>query len=674
MESLGNLLNILKVALGLGFVIFLHELGHFLLAKWNGVKVEKFSIGFGPTLLGFTKGETEYVLAAIPLGGFVKMLGEGPEEEANKSTDPRAYPNKSVGARMAIISAGVIMNLILGLACFVYVYGQGMDEIPPTIGAVMADAPAYEAGLRAGDQIVAIDGRSELTFNNVTLMVRLSGQGQVLHFDLKRPGQTELVSVDIEPRRGANAEVPGVGIFPSESLRIGPEPVLWPAGAEGAKATEGSGLKPRDRIKAVGPVGEPATDVKDMLDWRRLISRYRDKPLAIVVDRPVAAESDASGSRTESVTVNLPVNRFVDFGFRLESEAIAAIRKGSPAEAAGFRKGDTILKVDGRDDFDPMTLPTLCYEKAGQPMVFEVSRPESAGPPRTVTIQVTPDDTPPWTEIAFANEPVDLAGIGIAVPVTTKIQAVRPDSPAARAGLKAGDHITKMVLPNPPARPASKGLWSTLTSWMGSSEPKPDEVDFGTEPRGWSRAFQQLQFRPLGEVKLWVNNSNVPVAVTPEPVSGWFHPNRGVQLELLIEKTPPLPATAALQRGFQDTIDNILSIYAMFRSLAQNRVSPKNLGGPIMIAQVAYTAAGASLTDLVHFLGILSINLAVLNFLPIPPLDGGQMVFLLAEKVRGRPLPESALIAGTYLGLLLVLGLMAFVLFQDISRLVKSAF
>ena len=108
------MLNILKVALGLGFVIFIHELGHFLLAKWNGVKVEKFSIGFGPTLFGFHRGETEYVLAAIPLGGFVKMLGEGPEDQANKSTDPRAYPNKSVWARMAIISAGVIMNVLLG--------------------------------------------------------------------------------------------------------------------------------------------------------------------------------------------------------------------------------------------------------------------------------------------------------------------------------------------------------------------------------------------------------------------------------------------------------------------------------------------------------------------------------------------------------------------------------
>ena len=110
----------------------------------------------------------------------------------------------------------------------------------------------------------------------------------------------------------------------------------------------------------------------------------------------------------------------------------------------------------------------------------------------------------------------------------------------------------------------------------------------------------------------------------------------------------------------------------MLRSLVQGRVSHKGLGGPILIANVAYERAASSFTDLVHFLGFLSINLAVLNFLPIPPLDGGQMIFLIAEKIRGRPLPDSALIAGTYLGLVLVLCLMVFVLFQDVARFIPS--
>ncbi|MFO0954662.1 MAG: site-2 protease family protein [Isosphaeraceae bacterium] len=658
MGSLIDFANILKVALGLGLVIFLHELGHFLLAKWNGVKVEKFSIGFGPTILGFRKGETEYVLAAVPLGGFVKMLGEGPEEEANKSNDPRAYPNKSVGARMAIISAGVIMNLILGLACFVYAYGQGMDERPPVIGSVVAGAPAFEAGFRPGDEIVSLDGRRDLSFDNVRLRSHLSTAGQVLHFEVKRPGEPNLIPIAIEPKREANQEVPGIGISPRSSLVV--YSYTAPAGFGDAGVAPGSALKAKDEVVAIGTEGKEPVPVTDAEQWNRVVSQYRDRPLTVVVERK---EGEAKTATRQTVT--LPPNHFVDFGFRLKIEPIKAIRGGSIAEKAGFRVGDTIVKVDGLADFDPMRLPTLCYENAGKEMTFEVSRPEPGGSPRTVEIKVKPDDTPPWTEIAFPNEPLEISGLGLAYPVRTKIEGVREGSPAAKAGLKVGEVITKMAVPIlEPAEAAAGG-----SGWFSKKGPKSADWTFDEKSLGWATAFQSLQFRPRGSIDLFVNNSNKPVTITPEPVADWFHPARGEQFEVLIRKMPPQPVEAALRRGFDDTVDNILSIYAMFRSLAQRRVSPKNLGGPIMIAQVAYSAAGSSLTDLIHFLGILSINLAVLNFMPIPPLDGGQMVFLLAEKVRGRPLPESALIAGTYLGLFLVLGLMAFVMYQDVGRL-----
>src|SRR5205823_941760 len=152
----------------------------------------------------------------------------------------------------------------------------------------------------------------------------------------------------------------------------------------------------------------------------------------------------------------------------------------------------------------------------------------------------------------------------------------------------------------------------------------------------------------------------------PEPVADWYHPLRGLVFQTLRSPLPPQGVLASIQRGAEDTLDTVGSIYSMFRSLAQQRVSHKNVAGPIRIAGLAYRIAGSNLASFIQFLGILSVNLAVINFLPIPPLDGGQMAFLIAEKVRGRPLPESALVAGTYAGLLLVLCLMVFVIFQDI--------
>jgi regulator of sigma E protease len=650
-------LNILKVAFGLGFVIFLHELGHFLLAKWNGVKVEKFSIGFGRTLAGFRRGETEYVLAAIPLGGFVKMLGEGPEDQENKSTDPRAYPNKSIGARMAIISAGVIMNLLLGLACFVYAYGRGMDEIPAKVGLVKAGSPAYEAGMRPGDEIVAIDDNSDVSFSHLMLKVRLSSAGQLVHFDVNRPGQKDLIALEIEPRREATAEMPSIGISPASSLDLARPPYEKPPGTPDAPRETLKVLKEDDTLVALGPEGTTPVPVADSEEFHRLLAQWWDQPLTYVFERR-GPDSPSRPDQGKKVELTLPPNHFVDFGLRLTIEPIVSIQPGSPADRAGFRKGDRIVnvKVNDSDDFDPMRLPTLCFENAGQTMTFEVMRAEPGqGRGKTVTLTVTPEDAPPWIRPFLPNEPLDVPGLGLAYHVSTHVEAVVPDSPAAKAGIKKGDTINAMTL-SPP------------TDARGRPKGKPEVYEFSEESPDWASAFYELQVLPRQAVKLMVNHSNKLISITPEPDLKWFHPLRGLRFQGLVRHLPPQTASVALRRGFEDTVDNILGIYAMFRSLAQQRVSPKVLGGPQAIATMAYASAASSWTELIHFLGILSINLAVLNFLPIPPLDGGQMAFLLAEKIRGRPLPDSAVIVGSWMGLLLVLCLMVFVIFQDLAR------
>jgi regulator of sigma E protease len=643
--------------------------GHFVLAKWNAVKVEKFSIGFGPTLLGFRRGETEYVLAAVPLGGFVKMLGEGPDEEGSKSTDPRAFTNKTVGARMAIISAGVIMNVILGLGCFVYAYGQGMDEIPAKIGAVDAASPAYEAGLRVGDEIVAIDGRGDLSFNSMTLKVVFSGQGQALRFDVRRPGQDGLITLSIQPRREPGSERPTIGVRPSRSLIVGlfDPPAGMKNPPEYPKSEEVNGHRPIDMVVAVGPPGQSPIPVETIRDYDRLIARFREKALTHVIERR-EGPIDSPGRVLEQFEITLPRVNFVDFGFRLTMEPVNGIQKGSPADHAGFRKGDKIIKVNGQDDFDPMRLPSICYDNAGKSMTFEVERLASDGSRTSHTITVTPDDTPPWTEAIYTNEALEVSGLGLCYPVTTHIVAVKPDSPAAKAGLKAGDVINSMTFPprKPDESPKAKASKAQATP------PRSETIAFDDASPAWVKAFWVLQFTSLEPISMVVNKASKPIEITAQADETWYFPTRGLAFIPLFRKLPPQSISSALRRGWDDTVENILSIYAMFRSLAQGRVGPEGVAGPLRIAQVAYDFARSGLTDLIHFLGILSINLAVINFLPIPPLDGGQMLFLAAEKVRGRPLPDSALSAGILVGIFLVICLMIFVTYQDVSWYIKN--
>ncbi len=256
---------------------------------------------------------------------------------------------------------------------------------------------------------------------------------------------------------------------------------------------------------------------------------------------------------------------------------------------------------------------------------------------------------------------VDVPGLGLCYPVSPRVVAVESDSPAAKAGLKPGDVINGMTLKrSKSAKPAGAKV---------SGAEKPVTLKFDDGSATWAYAFGYIQFWRDLDIELVVNKSSQPTAIHPAADANWPYPSRGLLFFTMRRKMPPQPIGSALRLGYDDTIENILSIYAMFRSLATGRVGVGSLGGVITISRVAFDAARSGLPYLIHFLGILSINLAVLNFLPIPPLDGGQMVFLIAEKIRGRPLPESALIAGTYLGLFLVLGLMIFVTFQDIFRL-----
>jgi regulator of sigma E protease len=188
--------GIVAAIIVLGFLIVVHEFGHFIVAKRSGVGVLKFSIGFGPRLFGKTVNGTEYVLAAIPLGGYVKMVGEDPD--AVEPVDPRiSFSHQNVWKRIAIVVAGPAFNLIFAFIAFslvLLVYGQRIPSDLAKVGGVMPDMPAAQAGLQTGDIITAVDGKPIATWEELSGAIRGSG-GKTVQADVSRAGQTLTIAL-----------------------------------------------------------------------------------------------------------------------------------------------------------------------------------------------------------------------------------------------------------------------------------------------------------------------------------------------------------------------------------------------------------------------------------------------------------------------------------------------
>src|SRR5713101_8018030 len=222
-----NALSVILVIVGISLLIFVHELGHFLVAKWCDVHVLTFSIGLGPAIPGcsFRWGETTYKLGMIPLGGYVKMVGEG-ADESDGNDDPRSFKNKSVGQRMAIISAGVTMNIIFGFACFVYVYmTHGETRIPAVIDGIEAGSAAWQNGIHSGDVIQQIGSKRHPYFDDFQFQVMNSVQGEKLDLVFGPPGVSEesLTHLKVEPQRRDQDQKPIVGVNSPPGLQLYPE-------------------------------------------------------------------------------------------------------------------------------------------------------------------------------------------------------------------------------------------------------------------------------------------------------------------------------------------------------------------------------------------------------------------------------------------------------------------
>jgi regulator of sigma E protease len=687
--------NILKVAIGLGMVIFVHELGHFLVAKLCGVKCEKFYLGFdiaGLKLAKFTWGETEYGIGILPLGGYVKMLGQednparlreelerAKAQVADKETsaaepassnasdppidvqmaqqalyDPRSYLAKSVPKRMAIISAGVVMNALFAFVMAIAAYGIGVQQPAPVVGGVVPGAGAWQAGVEAGDRVLQIGDTPIRTFMDLKAAVSLGDYSKGVSILVERTGHEKPFWVVAEAE--TSGLTPTVGVGPPLNNVLADQLPVWPQtpAAEAKLPLEGG-----DRVVALD-----GTPVSSYADIHRYLAAHRDEPLKVTIQRLAPAQDDppAGAAKSEELTAEVAPARMRHLGLVMRMGPIVAMQVDSPAKGQ-LQLGDLIQQVNGEPSGDPMTLPDRLRRLAQDHSSVQLSVLRKGQPnPLKLEVPLRPVDQYD-SLIPPGDNPMAAPALGIAYQLESQVEGVLAGSPAAKAGLKPGDVVVQAKLLPPDAEWIKEhGLEKTFGLLLSE---QPSVIDLTPGKDSWPYLMAWVQkMLPNTRIELTLKSGR---SVTLEPVQAedWFNPDRGFVFEVLTFEQQATSLGDAIRLGTREAVGSLTMVFRIVQRLLDNQVSPKALSGPLGIAQMAYYSAAEGTGELLVFLTLLSANLAVLNFLPIPVLDGGHMVFLAYEGITGKPPNERVQLALTYLGLLLLLSLMIWVVGLD---------
>jgi regulator of sigma E protease len=742
-------LAMLLVAVGLGLVIFVHELGHFLVAKACGVKCEKFYLGFdffdiklGPikiprSLVKFQWGETEYGIGIIPLGGYVKMLGQddnpantakeaerirvakesketsgedvaAPDQSAKPASDvdsepsqsaaseevpcadekatpasyqldPRSYPAKSVPKRMAIISAGVIMNLIFAVIFAAIAYRIGVNYTPCIVGHTVPNSPAWRAGIEPGSVVIRLDkdGRvnEHLRFDwDLFNHVAMNGDKRELSLLFRRPDGSEYEKT-LTPVKSPydSTGLAAIGLGPMVEPKLSrKEPVFahLPAGQASP------GFEPSDRIVAIGVrrAGSDEVDdvdeypVNDYLDLKRIMARNPDNTLEFHVERQIKGQDEPD--RPAAIVV--APNRTRRLGLVLEMGPIVGIEPNSPAAdpTGGLREGDVIVKFDGQPVGDPMTLGDrmlLAARKGGSVELEVESAAADGGEAKTRTVTIKPRLPDTYESVRGKGVPMSCEELGIAYTVHNRVVEVEPNSPAHKAGLLAGDEIVRVVLV-----PASDDKAEQAKD-LGI---ELDSIELGPDHLLWPYFYDSMQLTlPDTQVKVSFrrqgSKSVESVVLAPEVYEGdtFCNPNRGIRMTTISDIHTAKSWGEAIGLGLRQTKEDGMKVVMFLGRLVTGSIPVTSLGGPGTIVLAATSEATQGLPRLLIFLTFLSANLAVLNFLPIPVLDGGHMVFLTAEAILRRPVDEKWQLRLTLVGFAFIVGLLVLVIGLDVFRI-----
>jgi regulator of sigma E protease len=532
-----------------GVLVFVHELGHLVWAKYFGVRVLKVSLGFGPRIAGFRRGETEYVISLIPLGGYVRMLGENPWDDVRVRDAKRSFANLRLWRRCVIVVAGPLMNLFFPILLYFVVF-LGDDALTPaTIGSVFPDRPA-DGKLEPGDVVTAIDGTPISTFYDLSRIIERN-PGRELTFTVQRGDKT--LEQTLTPVRSVKE-------------------------------------RPLERSEEVGRVG--------------VMSQH---PLAVIGLVSPGSPASAANLRTFDIIVaaaGRPVRRFID----LES-------------ALGNNQG-VLVPVS-------YLRPTPVQNALGGLVDFEIYEP------RVTTL--TPE---PGRGSALVRSGIESADL--------YVSSVTAGSPEQRLGLQSGDRL--LTLDGRPLR-----AWATFLEDLKAERGKRHTLTWRRGDQELSGSFSLAHQRGVtdeGQVydRYVVGIRNWMPARADAPV-----PN-------------PQPITYALREAFRATSDVVeLTLFSVVR-LFQGRLTMKSIGGPLTVFEVAGTAAQEGALNYLTLMAFISINLGLINLLPVPLLDGGHLMFFLVEGVSRRPISVRFREYAHIAGLVFLIGIMVLAVKNDLER------
>lgn len=531
----------------LGILIFVHELGHFLVARWCGVRCEVFSLGFGKKLLTYKRGDTTYAISAIPLGGYVKMFGEANSEVSLTEEEKKvSFTHKNVWQRIAIVLAGPLMNFFFAILIFFVVALIGEDVRKPVIGDVLTDSPAYQSGFRSGDTLLTINSQRITSWEDVRNILETDKSSeQNLQFEISRETDGEIVPIQFTAKTVENPNVLSSKEFSADLTGVLPYSKGTSVGVLPESLGEQLGLKSGDILTKINNV--------EIKYWRHL-----NETLVKAGQGPftIHAQRLSSDEKPQDITIQIPAKDGAHYSLEslgLESSELylGKVMEKSPAMTAGLKTGDRLLSINGTDlqKWDDVL---------GNIKSFNGKDP--------VQIKVRRD-----------HEVLDLA-----------------------------------IVPE-------------MSSQMTASGAEEKRYMIGISP------FMNI--------------------AAPET---------------FVMKTSNLGK--ALARGTEKTWDVTVMTAMSFVRLFQAKISPKNIGGVISIGQAASETFKVGMSQFLQMMAIISVNLFILNLLPVPVLDGGHLVFYIIEVVKGAPLSMKKMEYAQRVGMFLLLFLMVFALFNDFTR------